>query len=466
MKNYYQMLGVHDFANFDDLITAFERKRDELFKSDSPLASIPKLLEIKAALEELADSEKRKVYDEKLEEFLKETDEIFSQAIAAISEKDYEKALELLNQCIKLNPGEPSYYDAQGLIFRLQEKYRESIAAYRQGLATGMQKAFFNKSLAEIYTLMQDQDNAESCYLEAIEGFKTILETEPGEPEATEALLDVYMATGFKEEALEQAQILLKSDPDNCSYLMKHAIASYRIDDYEKAEQIFEKLLQAGYDRPAAYLYIGLINFNKRLLAKAAEAFEKSLELAPQQKGVAELSAKIEEIRKRIGKTVEEITDKGIYDFYTDGYVKWYNDERGLGMAACKECPDVLLHYTAIPAELSDKLKRGDLIKFGVFKDEETPVAVKVELISSEEDLETLPGKIFSLDRERATGLIKGPEDEDILFSFSELNQNAAEVLTEGLDVIFEAAKTKTLDDKFAWTARNIRLRKPVKIPS
>ena len=81
MQNYYHLLGVSNFASFEEIAAAYKQKHNELFSSDSPLANIPKLRALKEGFEVLVDEEKREEYDEKLNAYLEDIDVKFEEAI-------------------------------------------------------------------------------------------------------------------------------------------------------------------------------------------------------------------------------------------------------------------------------------------------------------------------------------------------------------------------------------------------
>ena len=122
MLNYYQLLGVPNFATQDEIATAYKKKYNELFSSDSPLANIPKLKQVKQALDILSDENRRESYDQELGEFLELVNEQYEEAVHDLENRDYESSAEKLIWCMNQNPNEPDYYETMGLVCRLQKK--------------------------------------------------------------------------------------------------------------------------------------------------------------------------------------------------------------------------------------------------------------------------------------------------------------------------------------------------------
>ncbi len=96
MQNYYQLFGVPNFSSFEEIANAYKKKHAELFSSDSPLANIQKLRELKDAFDMLADEEKRDAYDAKLADFLEEINEKYEEAVDSLSKNDLQQAADYL----------------------------------------------------------------------------------------------------------------------------------------------------------------------------------------------------------------------------------------------------------------------------------------------------------------------------------------------------------------------------------
>lgn len=460
MQNLYQLFGVPNFSSLEDLAAAYKKKYAELFSSDSPLANIPKLRELKDAFDLLADDEKREAYDEKLGEFLEELHEKYEEAVDALSEGDLQTAVNKLNWCLSKDPGEPDYYETLGLAYRLANDYDNSLRCYKQGLETGQKKAFFHRNLADIYNLKHDEDNSDTHYLEAAEAFKEILQVDPKNVEAMEQLADIYSRMKFFEESLDIYRQLIKRFPYNSSYHREIGGVLYEVDMPEEAEKHLLEALRIRPGDPSALLFLGLTYFKRRLLGMAVETLKDSLKNSPDQPEVKQLIVQIETIRGEIGKTVEEIVYDPAPDAYVEGLVKWYNPETGMGVLSCSEYPEVLLHYTAIKNESEIELKKGDLVRFGVVKDSMSPIAVQVEKIVESDASDAMPGIIEKFDGDKKMGIIKGHDGREVFFAFSTLTEEALENLKPGLEVLFESKTITGISDTPFEQATRVRMRK------
>ncbi len=460
MQNYYQLFGVPNFSSFEEIAAAYKQKHAELFSSESPLANIPKLRELKDAFDLLSDDSRREAYDEKLADFLGEINEKYEEAVDYLAKNDLQQAVDKLNWCISRNPGEPDYYETIGLAYRLAGDLDNAVRSYRQGLGTGQRKAFFHRYLGDLYRLKHDEDTSDTYYLEAAEAFKEILQVDPRNVDAMEQLADIYSRMKFFDESLDLYRQLLKRFPYNASYHREAGAVLYELEMVEEAETHLLEALRIAPGDASALLFLGLVYFKRRLLGMAVQTLRDSLKSSPDQPEVIQLIAQIETIRGEIGRTVEEIVFDPAPDAFVEGTVKWYNSETGMGVLTCSEYPEVLLHYSAIKPEHEPGLKKGDAVRFGVVKDSVSPIAVQVEKIGESEASDAMPGRIEKYDIEKKVGMIRTHDGRQIFFAFSALTEDALENLKPDLDVLVETRTITGLSDETFEQATRIRMRK------
>jgi cold shock CspA family protein/Tfp pilus assembly protein PilF len=460
MKNLYQLFGVPNFASLEDIATAYKKKYTELFSSDSPLANIPKLKELKDALELLVDEEKREEYDEKLADFLEEIGEKFEEAVKDLEAANFDEAIVKLKWCISKDSGEPDFYETIGLAYRLAGDLDSALNSFKQGLQTGQRSAFFHRNLGEIYRLKHDDENADTHFLEAADEFKKILQTDPKNVEAIEQLADIYARMKWFEESLDLYSQLIRRFPYEADYHRDIGSVLYELEVLDQAEVHLLESLRIRPKDSSALLFLGLVYFKRRLLGMAVETLRDSLKHNPDQPEVKQLIVQIEAIRSEIGQTVEEIIYDPAPDAYVEGRVKWYNPETGMGILSCEEYPEVLLHYSALKAEHEFELKKGDAVRFGVVKDKLSPIAVQVEKLEEHSVSDALPGKIERFDSNKKVGIIRSHDGKEVFFAFSALTEETLEELREGLDVLFETRIINGLEDNAVEQAVRVRVRK------
>jgi cold shock CspA family protein/Tfp pilus assembly protein PilF len=456
---------VPNFASLEDIATAYKKQYTNLFSSDSPLANIPKLKELKDAFDLFADEEKREEYDEQLAEFLEEIEETFNQGITDLQNAEFDKAIKALKWCLQKDPGAPDYYEALGLAYRLTGDLDSALKNYKQGLQTEQRGAFFQKYIGEVYRLKHDDDNADTHFLEAAEAFKNILQIDPKNVEAMEQLADIYAHMKWFEESLDVYGQLIKRFPYKAAYRRDVGGVLYELDMLEEAEAQLLEALRIDSENAAAFLFLGLVYFKRRLLSMAVTTLKDSLRHNPEQPEVTQLISQIELIRAEIGKTVEEIIYDPAPDAYVEGTVKWYNRDSGMGILECDDYPEVLLHFSALTPELEEGLQKGDPVRFGVVKDKSSPIAVQIEKLAEHSVSDAMPGKIERIDFEKKFGTIRSHSGDEVFFPFSALTEETIDALCEGLDVIFESKSITGLEDNLFEQAVRVRVRKKLPPP-
>lgn len=68
----------------------------------------------------------------------------------------------------------------------------------------------------------------------------------------------------------------------------------------------------------------------------------------------------------------------------TQGYVKWFNSEKGYGFIQCDDGKDVFVHFSAIRAQGYKKLEDGMRVDFNVVQGKKGLQAEDVETIDDE----------------------------------------------------------------------------------
>ena len=466
MENYYQLLGVTPFAPLEDIQKAYKKTYGELFVSDSPLANLPKLRQLKEALEILSDPVKRQEYDARLKEFLDALENRFAEAVEALASRRFSDCIAIIKECLKISPRESEFYETLGLAYQLQGTLDEALKAFQQGLQLKSRCAQFNWYIAEVYRLLRDDERNETYLLEAAEGFKEILKTDPRNVNAQEMLADTYAKMSWFDEAVEVYNKLIEMFPYKADYRRDLGSLYYEMNYLDEAEENLKEALQNNPEDSSALLFLGLIYYKKRLLAKAIESIEASLRYEPNQPEVRSLMEKIREVQKEVGRTVEELINEPNPDAMVEGTVKWYSSENGMGVLSSPEYPEVLLHFTALLPEDVDTLKKGDGVRFGVVKDVSGLIAVQVTRIAEGETGDTFPGKILRFDSARRLGMIAVPDGREVMFAFSGVHPELVEKLEVGLEVLFEVKAMHGISEEPIEQAVNVRARKKItKLP-
>jgi predicted Zn-dependent protease len=79
-------------------------------------------------------------------------------AMTQTPDGDMDQALELVDQALRMMPGEPVIYETRGQVLLRQQKYQQAIADFERALASSAMRADAHDGLAEAY---QQLGNAE-----------------------------------------------------------------------------------------------------------------------------------------------------------------------------------------------------------------------------------------------------------------------------------------------------------------
>jgi tetratricopeptide (TPR) repeat protein len=153
----------------------------------------------------------------------------------------YEEAVQAYQEAIKKEPGEPIYYNNQGICLNRLGRYEEAIEAFKKMLELQPESFNANKSIGELYGMLKK-------YEEALPFFVKATETSPNEPDAFYDL----------------------------------GACLINLQDYPKALKAFSRVKELKPDYANAYYQSGMIYINQNRKEEAIQNLEKFLELAPE----------------------------------------------------------------------------------------------------------------------------------------------------------------------------------------
>ena len=130
------------------------------------------------------------------------------------------------------------------------------------------------RMLAEVAARLRRYADAENL-------LKRALELAPGFTAARHNYASVLYRHNQPEKVIEQADILLKSDPRNPGYRALKAAALAHIGEYQAAIDIYEKLLKTHPDQPRSWMSYGHALKTKGMQAESVAAYRRSIALLP-----------------------------------------------------------------------------------------------------------------------------------------------------------------------------------------
>lgn len=153
-----------------------------------------------------------------------------------IQQKNYDKALEVLQKEIQKNPKSDQGYYLMGVVYSEKGDYPKMIESFNQSLAISKTyekeiKDFkksswvtvFNRGVAffQRATKVQDEDSMMVYFDKAIAAFKSAADIEPDSADSYKNLAYAYMSKGDNESAIKPLEklIALEKDKDGYKYL-------------------------------------------------------------------------------------------------------------------------------------------------------------------------------------------------------------------------------------------------------
>jgi tetratricopeptide (TPR) repeat protein len=131
------------------------------------------------------------------------SDSFFFLAMSYGKLKEYDKAVEAAKRAIELDPKAPTYYAVLGLIYRDQKKYKEAEENLKKSIELDPKSFVPYLKLADLYY-------EKESYKEAVNTLTKVLEINPSNMEANYLLINSYMDLGQFDKAIESANKAIK----------------------------------------------------------------------------------------------------------------------------------------------------------------------------------------------------------------------------------------------------------------
>ena len=158
------------------------------------------------------------------------TRELYDKGIAAVQKRNFDYAVTLLMQALRLEPG---FYEA-----------REALRATQHQRVSG-KRSLFRKFVGSASSLTRGQVALRSNPLDAIQIAEEALNEDPNNIAAHELLADAAMASALPRTALLSLEVAFKSRPTDRRLALKLAAAAGEMGQRARAEKLYRDLLRA-----------------------------------------------------------------------------------------------------------------------------------------------------------------------------------------------------------------------------
>jgi tetratricopeptide (TPR) repeat protein len=187
---------------------------------------------------------------------------------------EYDKALEAIEQYIKLAPDEPNPYDTKAEIMALQGRFKEAINTYTKALE--IDKDFSSSRINKVYLLLLDEQ-----FTSVQPEIQYLLNSKDPKSRSWGRTLEVavLIRQGKFKQALSMIPEGIKldiEDNQNISYLMKLFLQAHLIVLLESSETIIKSInsMKLQYDLALPDSKLSSLTFQGYLLAKSGNLSE------------------------------------------------------------------------------------------------------------------------------------------------------------------------------------------------
>jgi len=275
-----------------------------------------------------------------------------------IQQKNYPKALELLQQEVQKNPKSDEGYYLLGVVYGETEDYAKMIDAYNKSLAISNNykenideskqyywATLFNRGVKAYQNGVnaQDEDSSKAHFSKAAQNFDMAIDIIPDSGDAYKNLAFVYMNTGEYEKAVDPLRELIKREKSVEAYQylgeilleqgnkVKETDSVAAMKYYDEAVEVLEEGRKQYPDEPKILLALSNSYISANKLDVAMDVFKAGVEAEPENKyyrynyGVLLLGANdFEAAEKQFLKAVEidPEYENALYNLGVT-YVKW-----------------------------------------------------------------------------------------------------------------------------------------------
>jgi tetratricopeptide (TPR) repeat protein len=168
--------------------------------------------------------------------------DVYRRAMECVHRRDYDAALLLLDEAIRMNPSSPGLWSDKGAVLYELNRHDESIRCFEKaiGFDDTLITAWYNKGLA--FTMLQRYDEAIACLIRVSKIDPQMVKKELAEVISKKS--DGLNAKGLYHEAMKCCDRALDYDPDLADAWNNRGYASYYLREYDEAIRCFRQAIE------------------------------------------------------------------------------------------------------------------------------------------------------------------------------------------------------------------------------
>ncbi|MBR0237089.1 MAG: tetratricopeptide repeat protein [Thermoguttaceae bacterium] len=217
----------------------------------------------------------------------------FCMAGALVLNKQYDKAMERIDSCLKSDPNDIEFLVRKAWLLHLANRTDESEALYEKIIADNIdnyEDAWVQEnvsearhSLAGIYDLRcadpnLDDSKKHEYQIKSMELLEQVLDEHPGSLVAMNSLAFMQAEQNVNlHRAEKMSRRTLEEEPENCAYLDTLGWIEYRLQKYDEAIDLIQRSLN-GLKDPVVYDHLGDVYAAKNDMENAVSAWKKALD--------------------------------------------------------------------------------------------------------------------------------------------------------------------------------------------
>lgn len=370
--------------------------------------------------------EKAKGVYKKLTKISKNTKDFVIYGKLLLQENRNKEAIKVLREGIKIDSANPNLHFLLGYALFQERKFKESEKELIKAAKLDPENENTYKLLLEIYK--KNKSKEIKNFMEKVAEGKN-----PPLPLLKE-LVKIYIISGEKEKAVKTLNRIVEMEPYNLKNLTEVATSLLELKEYSKVIPIIERITKLNPNNPNTYLILGISYEITGKKDKAIKAYEKALDLFPENTTVMERLANLYVENNKI----EEA--KAYYE----------------RLYQLTKKPEYILKIAQIEADIGNLNKAHKLLK-NLAEENKTDEKVLFSLAVISDKL--------GLENETITYLKKvieiNPDNSAALNYLSYIYANRGENLEEALELIKKALKLQPKNpayiDTYGWVLFKLR---------
>jgi len=204
--------------------------------------------------------------------------QIFDSAVRALAAGDSQAAERGFQAVLRQEPRNIAALSNLAVIYSRTSRADQAVAMYQRALQASPTDTAILLNLGLVY--LRQEDHAKALPL-----FAKVVEIDPQHAQARQLLAVCRAYLGQLEPAIRDLEALHAAAPQDDGILFLLGFAYLKNHDPEKAQTVFQQMLEAAGPVKAEFL-IGRANYEAAMFAEAEESYREVLRLDPQFPGV------------------------------------------------------------------------------------------------------------------------------------------------------------------------------------